>query len=1756
MSAPEIKLRNAKGRIERTIEFMRTHKPDQPDATYDRYKIRLEALEVSYKEFNKYHEEVTLLQADSTELSEEDLNAHAALFIQMEEMVFQLKEDLRNALSTLSNKITASNAPPFDTASVNQTEVRLPPITIAPFSGDYNEWTAFHDMFLCTVHNNASLQKVQKLQYLKSLLKDEAIQLLRHIPITANNYEVAWEKLKSRYDKKNQIIHQLIKKFMDQPVIQHTNFQKLRQLTNTSDEIIRSLESLETDGRDPWIIFILLNKLDPETRQLWASKVIETNKSTLTDFFTFLENRCDAVETFSNSTDQKQNFSKPQVNLRVHHSKIQSTKSNKGSSKSATKSTIEQSSLTEVRRPQLSCQSSSFSNQPSTSSSSSRATIFHPNHSSGPGVCSLCNDGHHYLFQCKKFREWEVKSRREFVREHNYCFNCLFKNHSVKDCPCSFSCQVCKKRHHTLVHEDEAQITAAFMKACHTSQYVPKTMGLLPTAVMKCQDQFGNFQKVRALLDSGSQSSFVTEECIQRLGLKRSQARVSVNGFSGCEVGKTRGLSELKLCSRFDSTELIHLNAYILIELTSTIPQIQFDQNDWMFMGKADLADPEFYKPATVDIVIGAEMFFSLLRAGQIRGSKGGQIAQNTLFGYVITGEHSFKQSQNISSNHVNLDQSMRMFWETEEIPNQQNQSQEEMDCEKHFELTSSRNSEGRFVLRLPFKNTTFYVGDNLKQATGRMLAMERKFKINPQFKLRYAKFMEEYITLHHMTKVPDNQIKGTKAHYLPHHAVIKEDSTTTKLRVVFDASSKSEHGTTLNDHLMVGPTVQADLFTIVLRFRGHKYAFTTDITKMYRQILIDERDRDYLRVLWRSSEDQAFDHYHLNTVTYGTASAPYQATKSLNQLGKENETKYPEAAKIIQEAFYVDDLMTGGDTLESTKKLQQQVTEILSTAGFQLSKWAATHQELLRDVQEEHRVLDIKDVDQGSKAIKTLGLFWNSTNDFFSFQVIVTPVTKITKRKILSDASRLFDPLGWLAPSIIQIKIFFQQLWLLKVSWDDDLPPDIANQWIVMYGNLQLLEQIQVPRWLPIAKESVQLHGFCDASESAFSAVIYSRSIIGNDIRVGLVTGKTKVSPIKTLSIPRLELSGAVLLSRLMQKVDQAFCHLNIEHFFWTDSTIVLSWLARPPRTWQTFVANRTALVLEVSSPDQWNHVSSTDNPADCASRGIPPTELISHPLWWSGPTWLSQSQESWPKQKETFRQQKCPEEKMVALTTHLVTAELSIQSDMVIKYSSLTKLIRISSFCLRFISNCRRPEVDRRYGQLSTNELTSATEVFIKFAQASAFSAEVRAVSDGVPISTKSKLVSLHPFLDRNGLLRVGGRLSNAPIAYSAQHPIILPSTDDFTKLLVQSTHLQYLHAGATLLTSILFQRYWIIGHRNLIKSTVHKCVNCARHKATISSQLMGSLPTERITPSRPFSKVGIDYAGPVLTKVSDGRGRKCQKSYIAVFVCMAVKAIHLEVVSSLSTKAFIGALKRFCARRGRPTDIYSDNGTTFVGANRELQEWLQFLRQNEDGISHYLTDNGTNWHFIPPQAPNFGGLWEAGVKSVKFHLKRVLNNVTLTYEELSTVLATIESCLNSRPLCSISSDTQGFQPLTPSHFLIGEPMTTIAEPDTAGIEITSQDRWKFLQKLLKDFWKRWQREYVSTLQGRIKWNKNRDNLKTGELVLVKEDNLPPAKWSMARISCVHPGPDDIVRVVTLFDGHREFKRSIQKICKLPIN
>ena len=584
---------------------------------------------------------------------------------------------------------------------------------------------------------------------------------------------------------------------------------------------------------------------------------------------------------------------------------------------------------------------------------------------------------------------------------------------------------------------------------------------------------------------------------------------------------------------------------------------------------------------------------------------------------------------------------------------------------------------------------------------------------------------------------------------------------------------------------------------------------------------------------------------------------------------------------------------------------------------------------------------------------------------------------------------------------------------------------------------------------------------------------------------------------------------------------------------------------------------------ILNVTSAKQWHHVLSKENPADCASRGLSPTTLSNQELWWNGPQWLSSNLNKIQQENNVHET-----DLELKLAVHNLTCK-EVQNEFTIeKYSSLMKLKRVLAYCFRFIKLCKqkveKKKLDKSVNHnfeeipnyLTTNELKHAMNYCIKTSQNTYFSDEISDLLSGHSVDKRSSLYTLHPFLDDDKILRVGGRLKNAPLPHDTKYPIVISGKSHLAFLIVDETHKKTMHGGPLLMQNVIRSNYWITKLKSVVKSYYHHCVKCIRQAPRFANQLMGNLPAARVTASKPFSNSGIDFAGPVLLKTSKLRNAHTLKAYIAVFICTATKEIHLELVSDLSTPAFIAAFKRFTSRRGHCAHLYSDCGTNFIGANFELKRMLNKCKSSlPNEILEYLSLENTEWHFIPPGSPHFGCLWEAGVRSVKYHIKRVLGQTKLTFEEYATLLTQVECCLNSRPISAMSDSPDDLSALTPGHFLVFEPPVVIPHENLLDTPINRLNRWQHIEHMLQSFWQRWKIEYLTNLQHRYKWPSQQRPIKINDLVIIKDDRVPPSKWLLGRVIDTHPGNDGMVRVVTLKCQNTTLKRAITKLCVLPI-
>lgn len=711
--------------------------------------------------------------------------------------------------------------------------------------------------------------------------------------------------------------------------------------------------------------------------------------------------------------------------------------------------------------------------------------------------------------------------------------------------------------------------------------------------------------------------------------------------------------------------------------------------------------------------------------------------------------------------------------------------------------------------------------------------------------------------------------------------------------------------------------------------------------------------------------------------------------------------------------------------------------------------------------------------------------------------------------------------------------------------------------QWNNYCADMILTNQIKIPRWTFFSDDiRVELHGFSDASELAYGACVYLRCFdLSGTIYSTLICAKSKIAPLKIQTIPRLELSAALLLTQLVTKVKSGLKFDKIKTICWSDSTIVLTWLQVDPCRLLPFAKNRIMSINEINLSCSWKYVNSTENPADIISRGCSPSQLLNSSLWWHGPNFLSSNEiPMFPCELPDSSEGCLKEFKTETISS---AAEIQEEFSLFTRISSGTKMIRVLAYMLRFADNCRKKKKPSHDTNLSVEELSNSENICAKIVQRKAYADEIEDLKNKRGVKRSSPLLRLHPFL-KNDVIRVGGRLNRSDVDVDQRNPIVLPFDHLFTKAYARSAHEKHGHCGPQMLLCLIRLKYWPINGGKLTSILSKKCVKCVKAKPKIEEQLMGDLPKNRVTPNRPFLKVGIDFAGPVKVKTSIIRNAKIVKSYVAVFVCFSTKAAHLELVSDLTTDAFMASLKRFIARRGLCSTIHSDNGSNFVGANNELLEIYDWFSADatQNSIKNAVSLMNIDWKFNIPYAPHRGGLWEAAVKSMKFHLYRIVGNVPLTFEKIYTVLTQIEAILNSRPLTPLSSDPNDFMALTPAHFLIGQPMLEIPEYDLQKEKSNRLSQWQQLSQLKQHFWSRWSKEYLPLLQQRVKWQESKFQMKENDLVIIQDDNKKSLDWPLGRIIKINFSKDNVARSAIIRTANGITERVVQRLCVLPVD
>ena len=1705
----------------------------------------------------------------------------------------------------------------------NQRISSLPIQEPPTFNGNYFDYPVFMRAFETIIEARVSANK-ERLYFLNKYTTGKANDVIKgFVTLTSgDSYRQAKNLLGRRFGDPHHVSNAYKSRLKNWPQIgegQSNDLQAFSDFLGQCEEAMRSMKFL-SDLDSVEVLKQVSSKLPSYSGVKWCRHAFELKKNhgrtvTFHDFVKFVETEADlATDPVFSPDALKSERKKPSEKDKKAGHKTQRQPPNLNSMVTTTGDPLRTNTPTSDPKGQSKsriCPACSKDHTLSSCDEFKKKTVKERlDFIQSVGLCFGCLSKGHYSKNCRKRLTCQKCGKSHPTILHNDPEDKKESKDSVE----------------TIVDPDQSSSNTS--SVCHTvGERNSITNSLILPVWLYHKDSPEKKILIYALLDDASDSTFIKCETIRDLGLKGPEVKLNLYTMLGKEeicVEKICGL----VVQRVDKRVEIELpKSYSRSSIPFRRNQIPTPEvaNEWPHLKKiAEKLHPH-QSGIDVGLLIGCNCPRAIKPREVILGKGDDPYAVRTLLGWGIIGPIISQQERQLDEEGMEPAACHRiMSFETGSnirtglsfIP--QIQSKEEISphaVRKMFEMEFSESSstqealsqedrkflaivesgiqhreDGHYELPLPLKVPAPALPNNREVALRRLNQLKRRFKTDNRYKDDYTVFMEKVLSNGFAEEVPPVEVEASnegKVWYIPHHGVYHPKKPS-KIRVVFDCSAEFRNES-LNKHLLQGPDLTNNLVGVLCRFRKEPVALMGDIEGMFHQVGVAEQDRDLLRFLWWKDGDLTKEpaEYRMTVHLFGATSSPACANYALKMAANENEKDLgSEAANFIRRDFYVDDGLTSVESVPDAVTLIKNTKEMCRRGGFKLHKFTSSHKEVIEAIPIEDRAEGIQSIDLDKEAIpmeRALGVQWCVEKDSFQFRIVLKD-RPCTRRGILSTVSSIYDPLGFVAPVLMVGKKILQELCREKADWDDPVPENIKARWERWRGELPSLKELSIPRcYKPssfgrIAK--AQLHHFSDASTQGYGQCSYLRLI--NDegsIHCSFVIGKARVAPLKPVTVPRLELTAAVVSVKTSAQLQRELDYEGVEEVFWTDSKVVLGYISNETRRFHIFVSNRVQQIQEQSSPDQWHYVDTKSNPADHASRGLSPQGLQKS-SWITGPAFLWKDQACWPEHssseaKEVFTlSEDDPEVKSkAALVTNTEKSFASLASHLEY-FSDYHRAKKAVALCLLYTQKLKervkmkksaclekplpRMTETRSISQVAiTKEVTSwsqfitvatmqqAEMILIRAVQAIHFKEEIEVLTsanqDSAPrknhaIKKSSALFKLDPFLDSSGTLRVGGRLKFTEMPEYVKFPVILPGKSHIANLIVKHCHEQVNHQGRGMtINEVRSCGYWIVGASSAVASYIARCVKCRKLRGMVEEQKMADLPLDRSEPTPPFTFSAVDYFGPWIIK----EGRREVKRYGVLFTCMASRAVHLESANSLDTASFINALRRFVCRRGPVRQLRSDQGSNFVGAKRELKEALKEF--NDDQIKEELLKNNCDWitfEMNVPSASHMGGIWERQIRTVRSVLSAILekNGTQLDDESLRTYLCECEAIINSRPLTVNNlSDPGSLEPLTPSHLLTLKSKVVLPLPGMfQSPDAYSRKRWRRVQHLANEFWCRWRKEFLLSLQQRIKWNHPRRNLSVGDIVIVKDDTLPRNCWQLARVSKTYPSKDGYIRSV----------------------
>ena len=1392
--------------------------------------------------------------------------------------------------------------------------------------------------------------------------------------------------------------------------------------------------------------------------------------------------------------------------------------------------------------------------------------------------CPLCAEDHG-LGRCSKFQAMTPTARKEVLVKERRCYLCFQAGHNVGRCRVSYLCAHCQKRHHTMLHgAEEAKEHALYTQedeegdfegAVEQLQYglkivLPedKRVSLRTIPLTLVNPHNGKQLDVNALLDDGcSTAAMVSQQAAGLLALAGPTSWTNTEGVGGV-VTEFRTITAIVEIRSKTTGVRKQVPAQVMTTPAGSYVPVNWKPylKDYPHLKQVEVLPP--VPNGRVDVLLGSRCPALMASLREVVGGPQEPVARLTPLGWTVTGpttpaaawvedreavpllpslfigagletqgsvacltqrEDKFSVRQVPSDKQ--LVQLVQRMLEVEDPGELEVLSPKEEYIIKKLRA-SLRFVEGKYEVACTWRPGAERPPLNEGIARGRLLNLEKSkaFK-DPAIRAAYGKVFSDWEGKKIVQRVPlqSDEVK----HLLPHFPILKE-SETTPVRPVMGCD------VALNRFLLPGPNLLNEVVGVLLRFRSGRFTIAGDIKQMFLNIRLLEEDRPFHCFLWKGEEDEPFV-YQFQRHVFGNAGSPCVAVFVLKEHARKYQDRYPKAVDTLLHSTLIDDVLDAADTEEEAGVWLMQIREIITEAGMTLAKIHSNAPKLLEDLPREAVAAGALDLSASALSanlsnLKTLGLAYDPVGDEFFFRMDRPHEKNWTKRKVLKLFPRLFDPLGLLLPFTIKARIYFSLIARGKYAWDEELP--LSEEWEEWLRQLAELEGVRVRRNVrPLVQGKATLHVFADASKDAYAAVAYLSVEAVGKTEVALVFAKAHVAPAKTLTIPRMELLAALLAVKVRQVALYHLKHPVHQVMHWSDSLTVLFWLNDDSQRFQAFVYNKLNKIRQSTCPEEWRWVPTEQNPADWATRGKSPTALVPSSLWLRGPPFLREAKECWPptpalvRTSEVLREMKKTEQVFMQTESSPPTLPLSAERCGTWKkaLSFLVKLLRWrdtarSSLRLAALEppRCRAEKILVRVAQWDLHK-----------ALQSPLHRKITRRQHG--------LLQLEPFLDEEGLIRGKGRLSQArALPRDAREPLLLPPRHPLTVLLIRHTHEEVLkHAGGVSYTlNHLRARFWLPQARQQVHLLVSKCVPCRRRIGRVLQQRQGQLPTLRFPqPGEekfPFAVTAVDCAGPFRVK----RGRSYETHYLLLLTCCHVRAVRLELLSDLTTDAFLMALMRAGSHGVNPHTILSDNGGNFDGANRLLRTLWSSMPQEE----LERKKPAIKWRFNPPYASHYGGVFERLIGAAKAALHHALPaHQSLSLEQLLTAFAVVEGILNARPLAYLSAHAADPAPLTPNHFLGGgasRPWITFLEEKDGG---RLARRWEATQRLLRTFWARFHKEVIPHLL-HTTWVRGRGRpIKEGDVVAVF---LPSGerRWPLGRVLKCFPGPDGLTRTVEL--------------------